>query len=65
MATFHEAREKYGGSKTVPIQRTEETAKYAKYANPESFRGKRLGFSHISRISRFKEFIRRGFGGAD
>jgi hypothetical protein len=38
MATFHEDREKYGGSKTVPIWKTEETAKYAKYANPESFR---------------------------
>jgi hypothetical protein len=42
--------------------KTEATAKYAKYAKPESFRGKGLDFSRISRISRFKEFLRRGFG---
>jgi hypothetical protein len=62
MTTFHEDREKYGGSITVPIYRTEETAKYAKYAKQESSRWKGLGFSRISRISRFKEFLRRGFG---
>jgi len=38
------------------------TAKYAKYAKAESFRGKGLDFSRVSHISRFKEFFRRGFG---
>jgi hypothetical protein len=47
-ATFHEDREKYGGSKTVPIWKTEGTAKRAKYAKPESLRGKGLDFTRIS-----------------
>jgi hypothetical protein len=39
------------------LQIREETAKYAEYAKSESFRGKGLDFSCISRISRFKEFL--------
>jgi hypothetical protein len=36
MANVKGGREKYGDSKTMPIWKTEQTAKYAKYANPEA-----------------------------
>ena len=64
-ANLHEDLEMHASSKTVPILKTEETAKYANYAKPESFRGKGLDFSRVSRVSRFKEFLGRGFGSAE
>ena len=45
-------REKYGAPKTMPVWKTERTAKYAKYANPEAGGGNIRLFAYFAVTAR-------------